>query len=90
MFDFYIEIPRRLQDTASSDQQFQMRPRRFSRIAAPGQFPAPAAQGESKMQQAPVPAYAGIENETFNVLKTNGCNLEHNFGTAGKPSPPSW
>ena len=27
-----------------------------------------------------VPAKAGIENETFNVLKTNGYNLEHNFG----------
>ena len=27
-----------------------------------------------------VPAKAGIENETSNVLKTNGYNLEHNFG----------
>ena len=27
-----------------------------------------------------VPAKAGIENETFNVLKCGGYNLEHNFG----------
>jgi hypothetical protein len=31
-----------------------------------------------------VPAKAGIENETFNVLKTNGYNLEHNFGHGKK------
>ena len=35
----------------AQDQPFQMRPRHFSRIAAPGQIPAPPAQSESKMQQ---------------------------------------
>ena len=37
--------------TLPDDQQFQMRPRHFSRIAAPGQIPAPPAQSESKMLQ---------------------------------------
>ena len=31
-----------------------------------------------------VPAKAGIQNETFNVLKNNGYNLEHSFGHGKK------
>ena len=31
-----------------------------------------------------------IENETFNVLKTNGYNLEHNFGHGKKTLASSW
>jgi hypothetical protein len=31
-----------------------------------------------------------IENETFNVLKNNGYNLEHSFGHGKQISPPSW
>jgi hypothetical protein len=31
-----------------------------------------------------------IENETFNVLKTKGYNLEHNFGHGGRTSRPCW
>jgi hypothetical protein len=31
-----------------------------------------------------------IENETFNVLKTNGYNFEHNFGHGKKTLPAFW
>ena len=31
-----------------------------------------------------------IENETFNVLKTNGYNLEHNFGHGKKTLASVW
>jgi hypothetical protein len=31
-----------------------------------------------------------IENETFNVLKNKGYNLEHSFGHGKQISPPCW
>src|ERR1700756_1648534 len=53
-------------------------PRATSPIATPSSSTCPSMPKMSPT--LPLPAAPKIEYETFNVLKTKGYNLEHNFG----------